>query len=278
VASRETHSDGCVSLVSLRRASCLRGRDFSANKVAATAFPRFRSTAMKPLSALFFALALTAPLAIRAADFEGTVTMKLTGPRGTPSEMTFSLAKNRSRIDMQTGSSGNPAILFDQAKQEMTIVMPEQKMYMVRPLPKPDELPAGARADGATIEKTGETEKILGYDCVKYISSSPDGVTEIWVTDQLGTFMGLGGGNPMGGRSMIPDAWASSLRGKDAFPLRVVTKSAKGKDSFRMEATSVNKTTLPASTFTPPVDYQKFDMDGMMRGMGMPGMRLPGSG
>ena len=227
---------------------------------------------MKSLVSLLFA-ALLAPLAVHAADFEGTVAMKLSGPRGTPGEMTFSLAKGKSRIDMQTREAGSPAMIFDHAKQEMTILMPEQRMYMVQPMPKPSDLPAAARGENATVEKTGETERILGYDCVKYVSNSPEGVTEIWVTDQLGTFMGLGGGNPMGGgRNRMPDAWASALRGQEAFPLRVITKAKNGKESFRMDATAVNKGAIPASAFTPPADFQKFDMQGMMRGMGMPGM------
>jgi hypothetical protein len=225
---------------------------------------------MKPLLALVLAACL-ASSTLHAADFEGTIAMKLTGPRGTPNEMTFSLAPGHSRIDMQTREAGAPAMLFDYAKQEMTILMTEQRMYMVQPLPKPGDLPAAARGENASIEKTNETEKILGYDCVKYVATSPEGITEIWVTDQLGTFMGLGG-NPMGGRSMVPDAWANALRGKQAFPLRVASKTPKGKESFRMEATAINKTALPASIFAPPADFQKFDMQGMMRGMSIPGM------
>lgn len=226
---------------------------------------------MKNLLLTFFA-ALLAPLALHAADFEGTVTMKMAGPRGTPNEMMFSLAKGHSRIDMKTREAGTPAMIFDHAKQEMLILMPEQRMYMVQPMTKAGDMSGGPnRGEDASIEKTNETEKILGYDCVKYIAKSKEGVTEIWVTDELGTFMGLGGGNPMGGRSMMPDAWANALRGQQVFPLRVVTKNPGGKESFRMEATAVNKTSLPESTFTAPTDYQKFDMQSMMRGMGMPG-------
>lgn len=235
-----------------------------------------------PLSACF-AAALLLPAAVSAATFEGTVKMKMTGQRGSPTEMTFSLADGRSRIDMQTPDGASPAMLFDAQKQEMTILMPEQRMYMVRPLPKPGETPPGAPSEEtASIEKTGETEEILGYDTEKYISRSREGITEIWVTDELGTFMGLGaGGPPMGGRgrrgSSMPEGWANALRGKEAFPLRVVTKDAKGKELFRMEATAVDQRSLPDSTFIPPADYQKFDMGGMMRGMGLPGMRPPGN-
>ena len=238
---------------------------------------------MKKLISLCLAVAAL-PLVIRAADFEGTVVMKITGARGAPQDMTFSLAKGRSRIDVSLPQGMNAAMLLDQTKEEMTILMPQQKMYMVRPMPKPDELPAPAKAnDAGAVEKTGETETILGYKCEKFVSKNAEGTTQVWVTDQLGTFMGLGGGMPMGGRrgggGPVSPGWENALRGKDAFPLRVITKGADGQETFRLDATAVDKKSLPASTFEPPADYQKFDMQGMMRGMGAPGgMRPPGGG
>jgi hypothetical protein len=71
------------------------------------------------------------------------------------------------------------------------------------------------------------------------------------------------------------------LAGKGVFPLRVVTTTG-GKETYRMEATAVEKTALPASTFAAPADFK--NLSDMMRGMGMPGgipgmpggMRLPG--
>ncbi len=239
---------------------------------------------MKKLLTLMCGATLVATSAAWAADFEGTVTMKMTGPRDTPNAVTFSLAKGFTRIDMKSPDGTDAAMIQDHAKQEMLMLMPQQKMYIVRPMPKPGEMVAmTGTTEPSTVEKTSETEKILGYDCVKYISKAADGITHIWVTDQLGTFMGIGG-NPMGGSggrrgggAQAPQAWEAALRGKDAFPLRVVTKAPDGKEAFRMEATAVNKKAVPASSFAPPGDYQKFDMDGMMRGMGMPaGIRPPG--
>ena len=63
------------------------------------------------------------------------------------------------------------------------------------------------------------------------------------------------------------------------FPLRVIT-SKDGKETFRMEATSIEKQSLDASLFEPPADYR--DIGSMMKGMmpgGMPpGARPPGNG
>jgi hypothetical protein len=232
---------------------------------------------MKLLSRLVFAGALCASSA-SAADFEGTVTMKMRQAKEAPQVVNFSLTKGRSRIDIAT-PDGNAAVLFTATAGEMIILLPEQKMYLVQSVPKPGDLPGAGDHPDQSVKQTNEKEKILGYDCVKYISTSPEGTTDIWVTDQLGAFMGLGGGNPMGGPGSggpVPQAWEQALRGKEVFPLRVITKGPKGRETFRMEATAVKKQPLPASTFNPPEDFQKLDVGNMMRGMSMPGMRPPG--
>jgi len=125
-----------------------------------------------------------------------------------------------------------------------------------------------AKPDETTFEKTGEKEKILGYTCEKYVIKSKDGTTDVWATDELGRFMGFGGGmgGPMGKRKAAP-AWEKALAGKDFFPLRVASKNTKDKEIFSMEASSVEKTPQAASLFAPPPGAQKFDLGGMMKGI-----------
>jgi hypothetical protein len=242
---------------------------------------------MKRILPLLLAV-VTIPAAL-AASFEGKVTMKVTGPKNTPPTMTFNLKEGFSRIDVN--AEGNKAgIIFNAAKQEMTILMLDQKMFMTQTMPKPATTAAGAAegAAGTAVEITTTKEKILGYDCVKYVTTAKDGTSEIWVTDQLGAFLGLGGPAGGGGRrgpgagGPPPQGWEAALAGKGVFPLRVVT-TAGGKETFRMEATAVEKVALPDSTFSAPADFQ--DLSAMMRGMGMPGgipgmpggMKLPGT-
>lgn len=122
-------------------------------------------------------------------------------------------------------------------------------------------------------EKTGEKETILGYSAEKYLASSSDGKTDLWLAEGLGSFMMAHGGGPMGGKrgAAAPQAWERALAGKDLFPVRVVGHDKDGKENFRMEVTAVEKKPLRDSLFTPPAGYQKFDLGGMMQGM-MPGM------
>src|SRR5690606_6628102 len=130
------------------------------------------------------------------------------------------------------------SMIMDLGKQEMMILMPEQKMYMVQRLDGLTAAADDAVSDDFTFEKTGESEKILGYDCVKYVSKAKDFTSDIWVTEELGRFVGLGNSaNPMGGKkkSGATAAWEKALAGKNFFPLRVVSRDAKGKEQFRLE-------------------------------------------
>lgn len=238
---------------------------------------------MKRLTTVLVA-AIFAPVAVVAASFEGKVAMEMSSGQGETTPMTFSIRPGASRIDIST-QGHDVSVILDQTKGEMTILMPERSMYLVRPLPAANPTtPQSSKPDSVQVEKTDVHEKILGYDTVKYTAKTKEGgTTEAWVTDQLGTFLGLGnGGGPMGGgRPNGPGQliWQDAFRGKDAFPLRVTTKNAQGFQIFRLEAISVEKKSLPDTVFTPPAGFQKLDMQNMMHGMGMPGgMRPPQSG
>jgi hypothetical protein len=231
----------------------------------------------KLLSLALLAATLSAPAADAATgSFEGKLGLMMSGPGSMPGAVTMSLKGNRSRMDVNM-QGRSMAMLFDQSKNEVTMLMPEQKMYMVQPIPNAAEK-AGGDEEG-TLEKTDLKEKILGYECTKYIAKSRGTTTDLWLTDQLGTFMGFGSGGAMGpdrGRGRRGDSWEKLLKGKEIFPLRVVSHGPDGKETFRLDVTSVEKTSLPDSVFAPPADYQKFDM-GTMRG-GAGGMRPPSGG
>ena len=72
------------------------------------------------------------------------------------------------------------------------------------------------------VQVTTEKDTILGYECTKIIATGKDGVSEIWITDQLGQFMGLTSGGGPGGRRQVPPQWETVLKGKGFFPMRVI--------------------------------------------------------
>jgi hypothetical protein len=151
-------------------------------------------------------------------------------------------------------------------------------MYMVMSIKKPVEKAMEKQGEStADIEVTGKTETILGYKCNQILVKDKGTVTDMWVAEGLGVFMGLGngggGGGGMFGRGKPANAakWEEALKGKGGFPLRVISRDAKGKESFKMEATKIEPGTLPDSLFLPPEDYKKFqmpDLGSMMKGLG----------
>lgn len=219
-----------------------------------------------PLLALGLVL-LNANL-LSARTFEGTVTMQMSSGRDQALTLLYSVKAGLLRIDTQVSPQMTATAILDLAKDEMIMLMPGQAMYMVMPIQKTAEDATGHSSDDVTLENTGITEEILGYTCTKYLAKSKEGVTEIWATDELGVFMGLSGGmgGPMG-KSQPAASWEKALKGKDFFPLRVVG-DAKGKKAFRLEATAVERKSLPDAHFAPPPGHRKFDMGGMMQGMG----------
>jgi hypothetical protein len=224
---------------------------------------------MKKLLPLFITCALVAPAALPAASFEGKVSFKMSTGKDQSQNITYNIKGPKLRIEM-AGQRGMGGMIMDTDAKEMLMIMDEQKMYMSMKIPEAATEAAAKKGEDVKLEKTGETEKILGYTATKYIATQKDTSTEMWLAEGLGTFMSFNQNNPMAGRrgGANAQAWERALAGKDLFPLRVVGKDKAGKETFRMETTAIEKIKLPDSMFNPPDGYEKLDMgDGGMGGM-----------
>ena len=222
-------------------------------------------------------LVLAALSSYAASSFEGKISLAMTGDKkGKAQAMDYSIKGQKLRMDINADGQ-QVATIMDMDKLEMTMIMPEQKMYMVHPIKKPLEK-ANEMADKSTaeIEVTGKTETILGYKCSQVLIKDKGTVTECWMAEGLAAFQGLGapggGGGMFGGKKSANAAkWEEALKGKSGFPLRVITRDTKSKETFKMEATKVEPGPLPDSLFVPPAGYQLFkmpSMSDMMKGLG----------
>lgn len=226
---------------------------------------------MKFLSRFLAVGALLAAVQSYAADaFEGRISLAITADRGRTSNVDYSIKGQKLRMEMS--AEGEMMIqIIDKTKMEMLMLMPDQQMYMVMPMQKAvEQVVEQSGANTADIEVTGKTETILGYKCSQVLVKDKGTVTEAWMAEGLGAFMGLGGGGSMGGGGMFgggkaakASKWEGALKGKGGFPLRVITRDAKGKESFKMEATKIQPGALPDSQFSAPAGYQKFNMPSM---------------
>ncbi len=234
---------------------------------------------------------LTAAHVFGAAAFEGKVTLTMSA-KGQPQTMDYTMKGHKMRIDMNvadTGGSGDSGkkvekkhhgakgqavtTIMDTDKMEMLMLMADEKMYMVMPIKQPVQK-AVEKQTGANqeVEATGKSETILGYKCDQILAKDKEKgtVTELWVASDLGVFMGLGnsggggGGGMFGGhKSATGEKWEEALKGKGGFPMRVITRDAKGTETFKMEATKIEPGAQPDALFVPPADYQKFQMPDM---------------
>lgn len=220
-------------------------------------------------------LLLTSTTAFAAASFEGKVTLAMTAEKGRTQDLNYSIKGQKARMEMKAEGQQVVAIT-DLEKLESIMLMPDQKMYMVIPLKQAVEK-ANAKANDkeSDVEITGRTETILGYKCSEVLVKDKNSVTEVWMAEGLGAFTGLGsggGGGPFGGKKSANAAkWEEVMKDKGGFPLRVVSRTAKGKETFKMEATKIEPGPLSDSLFAPPSDYQKFEMPSlgnMLKGLG----------
>jgi outer membrane lipoprotein-sorting protein len=216
---------------------------------------------MRFLGCSIVLLALTAAGFGAPKTFDGKVRFAMTTDRG-PASMTYLMKGGLIRMEIEAEKGQTGVILLDFAQHEMTMLVPQQKMYMVHPLPDPAKTEPGAPGAAAQpdVQLTGQYETILGYKCEKIIVKSRDNVTEIWGAEGLGVYMNPGMGGPGRGRSAPSNAWEAELASRGYFPLRVVTHDASGKENFKMEATEIDPSTPDDSLFVPPPDYQKFEM------------------
>jgi len=208
-------------------------------------------------------LAASASLSAQAS-FEGRITMSMKEGSSKPMTMSYAMKKDRIRVDVTTDKGDTVASIMDFAKKEIVSLMPSEKMYMVLPMQDVADAAKEVARESAPLEKTDETEVILGYTCTKYLSRDRTTETEIWAAEGIGMFAGIGSSNPM--KPAPRNAWEAELAEKGFFPLRVVGKNRRGREQYRLEVTAIDRQPLADSLFSPPEGYERFDMGGMLKG------------
>ena len=226
------------------------------SRLAGDRFP----TIMKIFRATWLVILATLTLGAFGAPFEGRIAMRITEGKKTTTA-TFYCKGDLMRIESSESDEGYA--VFDMASKTMTMIMPSQKMYMV--------MNAGAHAQPTAKSdppvKTGNKEKILGYECDEYTVTDGKKVTTFWGARGLGVFHSMMRGGP-GGPPPGPSALEKAAEAEGVFPLRTIETNARGKEVSRTEVTSVEPGAQPDSLFMPPEGFQKFEMPNMGSMMG----------
>ncbi len=213
------------------------------------------------------ALLLLAPSPARAQGFEGAITFRMQGERGM--EMVQLIKGDKVRMEM--GGRGQEGIMImDAGAQNMMMIMPSEKMYMVMDMRGGPGRPEG-QGETPKITKLGTSETIAGRTCENYLVGDKQDM-EVCAAKGMGFYMSGGGGpgmgrNPMGRVPNFRDAAIMREFQDGFFPLRI-TRVAGGKREVMLEATRIEPKTLDAALFQAPAGYQQMTMPA-----GMPGGR-----
>ncbi len=209
------------------------------------------------------------PLAAQA--FEGTVTWAM----GKKGEQTMTQQYKDGRVRTVMKSSGMEMImLMDAGMKDMTMIMPDHKMYMKMDLKRAmaEHMKDGKMDKMPKITDTGKTEVIAGKTCNVYRYAEEAGqpeTMEMCAAKGLGYFMMGSGGGPMGGKNPMSDVAAVAANPEYAklykdgfFPLRV-SDIRKGTPETVMQVTAIDQKPVPASAFEIPAGYSEMKMPSM---------------
>jgi hypothetical protein len=239
--------------------------------------------------------------AAKFAGFEGRLQVAVKGRLGGGADKPLDLAlgilvKNgKLRADVPPGvapgDAGPVYLIIEAEAKRVYAVMETKKQAMLFDLEKlAPQLEAmakgvtrGAGGAGGTggkpmssATKTGKNETVAGYTC------------EIWQVTHESKKMELCVMTDEQAWLKLPEAalppqlgWAKELTDGRHIPLRYVAVDADGKEAGRVEITSVEKKTLPASDFEVPKGFVIVSFDQMMSGLGglmggaggLPGMK-----
>lgn len=210
----------------------------------------------------------------KALAFEGVVDYHITSG-DHKMDMEYLMKGHKLRFN-GNATTHNGAGILDSDKKTITILMPEQKMYMVQNVTDYKKL--ASQANGKFTD-TGNSETILGYKCEEYLYKSKSGLAHIWLASKLGYFGGM-----LQGQSGGMDAWVKMAQDKGLFPLKTVNTDNNGKEKFTMTATKVSKEPVDDSNFQVPSDYKEMQMPKMDMGqmapkagdIQMPKVNIPG--
>ena len=195
---------------------------------------------------------LLAPALFAASAFEGYVTLTVDSGQEPPQALDYMIKGRLVRVHLEKAITST---VMNVDTREMIVLLHAQKRYFritdpTKILPPSPGLKPGQIAG---LDDTSKTEFILNYPCRQYLLKEKGNTTELWLTDGLGGFIGVGAGTVV-----LKDTWLAPIYCRSGcFPLRVVSRDDSGKELFRMEATSIRRTHIPDPLFLLPANYSQ---------------------
>ena len=194
------------------------------------------------------------------SQFEGKIVFEVSDQETSPQQINYLVKGDWFRIEVPQAATGSGAMIYNQKNKTMTMIMPQQKMYMEMPLDMSEKVQKEDVGPGY-FKKTGESKNINGYDCDKFIFKDEEGEGVAWMTKELGGFMFFNNPNERSSQS----GWEDAVMAEGYFPMIVKIKDSSGAAKTAFKVTKIEPKTLDMSLFKPPAGFKKLDMGNMMQ-------------
>jgi hypothetical protein len=199
-------------------------------------------------------------------SFEGEIDMSVSMMLPSmPAKMPSTMATLKLEIKGDKSRTETPGLgmasISDATAKKMWMLDPTARTYTELDLATAGKAVAAASTAApkpkTKVTKTGRTDVVAGYSCDVYEVDDPSGAmahTELCMASGL-SMMALGLTGPFSMLSAGDDEWKDVL--SHGFPLRVLMRDATGAPLVKMEATRIEKKSLPDSEFQVPPGYTK---------------------
>lgn len=215
---------------------------------------------MKRFLSIMMAVAIVMGIssAAMAKDFKGVITYKISYPgmevdasmaAMMPKMATLTIRENMSKFEISLGQMGSQMQIIDGDAKTVTSCMDMmgQKFYYIETEEDINE-DIGENED-VTVDVTGETKEIAGYECKKAIVTVKDGEDEMFFTVFFTEDIGSSSLN-------IDNPYFSSIPGA-----MLEFEIEAGGGTMKMEAISVSKKNVSDSEFEVPEGFTKKTAD-----------------
>ncbi len=219
---------------------------------------------MQGRTLLFFLVCLSSPSA-HAAQFEGTLHMKVTHRHGGGTmRVQFGRAGVRSEVKVTTPNGGQMDMVFLQLFKNADIayrIDDAAKTYTEVDLKAAREGRPKNEGAGYVAKKVG-VDSVSGYSCTHVLITDANGnETDMWTTKELGDVQQMT--KLMGPNAPANEGMTSALKtvGAEGFPVKVVHHSEHSSvGETTMELTKAERQVPPASAFALPAGYRKIEL------------------
>ena len=187
--------------------------------------------------------------------FEGQIDMSMTMALAPATGMTTTFEMKGTKLRTETkGVLGMVSITDMEAKKTWTID-DKARTYTEIDLSKlsSSSSPSAVKST-AKARNLGKSDKVAGYACDLWEVDDATMRTEVCMASGL-SMMALGLSGPFGMFAKGDDAWSQVL--SHGFPLRIVMSDPSGAPMMKLEATRIEKKSLPDSDFAIPAGYTK---------------------